>query len=197
MKNRTNASVKKHYEQGHVYTSRQTEEDAVFNSYEWSHYEVLEIGCGEGFLMEGMAEVVKEVHGVDISNVAIATARKFLEAQNNCFLYVNDNIECFADNSFDFIWEQTVFQHMVKDHVREYIEQSYRKLKMDRYVLFQFVWIPNLGEEEHDKDNEQNISRWKPKEFTIEMNQVGFVVIDVQKTMVSKTEVYYMVAKKE
>ncbi len=50
LKNRTNASVKAHYEQGHKYTSRQTEEDAVFNSYEWSHYYVLEIGCGKGTL---------------------------------------------------------------------------------------------------------------------------------------------------
>lgn len=45
----SNASIKAHYEEGHVYTSREIEEDAVFESILWKGH-ILEIGCGEGSL---------------------------------------------------------------------------------------------------------------------------------------------------
>lgn len=45
-----NRSIMEHYKKGHIYTSRQIEEDAVFNSIKWKGKEVFEIGCGEGTL---------------------------------------------------------------------------------------------------------------------------------------------------
>lgn len=155
---------------------------------------ILEIGCGQGFLMEGMSEYVKEVHGVDISRVAIRHARKFLKDKKNCRLHVADNIEFFPDEHFDFIWEQTVFQHMLKKHVREYIDQSARKIKTGGYVMFQFVHDGGPPEKEHE--TLQNISNWEPEEFEDELWKVGFEMVDTQAAKVGGVRVYYMVARK-
>lgn len=61
---RTNASVKAHYEDGHIYTSREIEEDAVLNSTDWKGM-ILEIGCGEGSL-------AKRIYNVPSSEIIIA-----------------------------------------------------------------------------------------------------------------------------
>lgn len=157
---------------------------------------VLEIGCGEGIQMEAVADHVKEVHGIDISDVAIKNATDFLKEKSNCFLYVGDNIESFPDSHFDAIWEQTVFQHMLKKHVLEYFEQTRRKLKSGGHVLFQFIHDPRFDELEDDGC--ENRSSWTEDEFTKEMKRSGFTVVDIKSVGVvdAPTTVYYVIGRK-
>ncbi len=159
------------------------------------HSVVLEIGCGEGKQMEPTSRSVKEVHGVDISDVAIETAKIFLAERDNCFLYVNDNIEFFPDEHFDAIWEQTVFQHMIKKHVLEYIDQSARKLKMGGYASFQFNHSNQFDERE--AEGRENQSSWTKEEFTGALTNVGLHPVKWQSVQVgSSTMVYYVIARK-
>lgn len=140
---------------------------------------VLEIGCGEGIIMRVLSDYVKEIHGVDISDVAIERAKKWLSDKKNFFLYINDNIDFFLNKQFDLIFEATVFQHMLKDHVVEYIGQCFNRLKDDGHVMFQIIDDPLYSEVEGSCEGKgyENKSSWKKEEFINVLKNKGFEVV--------------------
>lgn len=127
---RTNASVKAHYEQGHVYTSRQTEENAVFDSYEWSHYKVLEIGCGEGSLGERINKCT------DYTGCDYVAPKK----QKNWFRLCD-----YKDltGKFDVVVMQGVLEHM--DDPKETLEYIRDNFEPDTIISSSPCWFNPRG----------------------------------------------------
>lgn len=164
---------------------------------------VLEIGCGEGNMMLPLCDKVKEIHGVDISEVAITNAKEYLKDKSNFYLYVNDNISFFKDESFDIIFEQTVFQHMLREHVIEYLDQIQKKLKSGGYVLLQFVDDPIFKEVVGTLTIESQ-SSWTEQEMISEIELRGIkkvksIMVDVSHVVNNhrKLIVYYLIGRKE
>lgn len=140
----------------------------------------LEIGCGAGNVMYCVSDYVKECYGVDISETAINMATKFLMVDNNkmnCFLRRDDSINFYPDGYFDIIHEFTVFQHMLKAHVFEYLEQCSRKIKKGGYVLFHVNYDSSFSEK--DVPGTECQSSWSKEEFTKALNEHKFVLVDI------------------
>lgn len=167
--------------------------------------QVLEIGAGAGNVINFICNHVKEVHGVDISSVAINMAEKYLKKnkKQNYKLYVRDNIEFFKDKKFDLIYEMTVFQHMLRDHTIEYINQCYRKLKDDGLVMFQFIYN-SMQQKEMEVKDQENRSSWTKDEITDTLIKEGFEIVSFNVHDLSFMlkgnqilESYYVIAKKQ
>ena len=97
---------------------------------------VLEYGCGLGSQSFKVAKIAKEVHSIDISDVAIEKAKKIAsnDNTNNIFFYVMnaENLN-FQDNYFDVIFGSAILHHL--DLKVAYSELS-RVLKPDGKILF-------------------------------------------------------------
>ena len=110
----------------------------------------LEIGCGPGRLMGPMSRHFGEIHGVDISEEMIALAAQRLRAIPNARLHVTpgSDLQMFADNSFDYVYSYTVFQHIPsRDVVLGYLRESRRVLKPGGILCCQLRGTPPLKTE--------------------------------------------------
>jgi len=135
LKNRTNASVKAHYEEGHIYTSRQIEEDEVFNSYTWSSYKVLEIGCGDGSL----AQRINSAGG-------FITACDYAKYQRKKFIPGPYFVTCSyqeISGEFDVVVMQGVLEHM--DDPKETLEYIQDNFKPHTIISSSPCWFNPRG----------------------------------------------------
>lgn len=137
----------------------------------------LEIGCGEGKLMRTLAPHVKTTVGVDISEVAIENADRWLSDIPNVELRVGHDLSFAQDSSFDIIYEATVFQHMLKPYVREYIAESFAKLKTEGLAFFHINHDPAF--DEIDEKGKENQSSWSATKFSETMVDAGFEMVAV------------------
>ena len=97
---------------------------------------VLEYGCGLGSESFELIKIASEVHAIDISDVAIAKAKKIAakDGINNIFFYVMDAEKLdFEDNYFDVIFGSAILHHL--DLKTAYSELS-RVLKPNGILLF-------------------------------------------------------------
>ena len=109
---------------------------------------VLEIGSGEGNNQSFLHPFVKYLHGIDISEVAIETARKRFAGIDNVHFRVGADLTAYPDEIFDVIYSITVFQHMLKADGRDYMTASRSKLKVGGLVFFQYFWSAGYSEME-------------------------------------------------
>jgi len=88
---------------------------------------VLDLGCGEGFLISFLPPV-KKVIGIDISKVALKRAGEILRNKTNVQLLWGDaqNIN-LADESFDKIFCSETLEHLPEPH--RATKEIYRLLK--------------------------------------------------------------------
>jgi ubiquinone/menaquinone biosynthesis C-methylase UbiE len=99
---------------------------------------VLEIGCGAARVGREMAAKVGEWHGADISSNMLAFARQRTEGLPNVFLHQlgEPNLAGFADESFDFVYATTVFMHLDKEDIFQYLIDARRVLRAGGYAFF-------------------------------------------------------------
>jgi SAM-dependent methyltransferase len=124
----------------------------------------LEIGCGPGRLMGPMSGHFAEIHGVDISEEMIELARERLRSIPNAQLHVTpgSDLGMFADDSFDFAYSYTVFQHIPsRDVVLNYLRESRRVLKPGGILCCQLRGTPPLKTE-----LERELETWTGCHFT-------------------------------
>ena len=103
-------------------------------------WRVLEVGCGSGLLLRGLAPLVRQAYGVDFSAEMIRLARIRLGDLNNVFTHKNDghSLSMFADDTFDFIFSFAVFQHIpVRAHIESYLREIFRVVKLGGEVKIQ------------------------------------------------------------
>jgi SAM-dependent methyltransferase len=103
----------------------------------------LEIGCGIGRVLQHVAPMCREVHGVDISAEMVKQGEERLRHLPNVrFWHGNGyDLELFDDDSFDLVHCGLVFQHMPKTTVYNYLVETYRTLKPEGVFRFQ---VPNI-----------------------------------------------------
>src|ERR1700682_3615288 len=102
---------------------------------------VLDFGCGVGRLTGALSTHFDDCWGLDISSTMIELAKKFHQADPRCTFAVNqaDDLGCFADGQFEFIYTSIVLQHMARKLAVKYLLEFVRVLKPGGILLFQIA----------------------------------------------------------
>lgn len=95
---------------------------------------VLDLGCNNGYGTASLAERAKQVIGVDVSPVAIETARSEHAAQNIEYQLVDGERLPFDDASFDLVTSFQVIEHV--DDVLAYLNEILRVLREGGTAIF-------------------------------------------------------------
>lgn len=94
----------------------------------------LDLGCNAGYGTFYIANKFKlKIHGIDISRVAIDTAKKKITSEFCEFSLFSGKKIAFEDNNFDFVYSFHVLGH-VKNH-DIFISEAFRVLKEDGVFL--------------------------------------------------------------
>jgi ubiquinone/menaquinone biosynthesis C-methylase UbiE len=104
---------------------------------------ILDLACGMGRTCRWVAPKVKEYVGVDFIPEMIEKAKAYNSQINNAKFLVNDGktLNIFEDESFDIIYSELAFQHMVKPIQESYVNEIHRVLKNNG--LF-YVQLPRI-----------------------------------------------------
>lgn len=99
---------------------------------------VLEIGCGLARVGRELAPHVGEWHGADISAGMLARARERLVGLPNVHLHELSEVTLaqFGDATFDFVYATTVFMHLDKEDLYQYVLETFRVLKEGGVAFF-------------------------------------------------------------
>jgi SAM-dependent methyltransferase len=98
------------------------------------HGSCLVLGCGSGKELDHLArrDGDAEIHGVDLSPIAIGIARKRMHHQRNCHLTVGDfyDLDYLYPATFDNVVANATFVHLLqRDDIDEMLEQVHRRLR--------------------------------------------------------------------
>ena len=106
---------------------------------DWSGKDVIDIGCGGGFMAEALAKRSANVAGVDPSEGAIQAARAHAGANNLSIDYTIGQAEtlAFADESFDIVVCVDVLEHV--ESLEKTVQQIARILKPGGLFLFDTI----------------------------------------------------------
>lgn len=104
----------------------------------------LDFGCGLGRLSQAMSRHFQNVNGIDISPSMIKQAEENNQFPGKCIYAVNDddNLSCFAENSFDFVYSSITLQHVPIKTTKKYIIDFLRVLKPGGILVFQLPGEP-------------------------------------------------------
>jgi SAM-dependent methyltransferase len=104
---------------------------------------VLEIGCGMGRVMQHLAGLYREVHGVDISSEMVKRGQHRLAHLPNVHFHHGNgyDLAAFEDESFDLVLSAFAFQHMPKTVAYNCFLETRRVLRPAGLFAFQ---VPNL-----------------------------------------------------
>lgn len=137
----SNASIKVHYEKGHIYTSREIEEDTVFDSVNWKNPVkqrgmILEIGCGEGSLSQRIYNAGGVVMACDYVDYGWETiAGKTPMYFKNAYDEMN--------GIFDVVVMQGVLEHM--DDPKKVLKTIKDRYKPDIIISSSPCWMNPRG----------------------------------------------------
>ena len=98
----------------------------------------LELGCGLGRNVLYLAEKGFEAHGIDVSETAIAEARKSAEQQRVTCNFLAADVRGGMDDmrgQFDFIFDYELLHHIFPADRLKYIENVHRFLKSNGQYL--------------------------------------------------------------
>jgi cyclopropane fatty-acyl-phospholipid synthase-like methyltransferase len=92
--------------------------------------DVLDFGCGPGFLAREAAKRVHHVTGVDISCGTISCAKAFGNPPNITYCENNGNdLSMLPDEQFDLIYSFEVVQHLSEELFAGFLREFFRVLK--------------------------------------------------------------------
>ncbi|MBD3170724.1 MAG: methyltransferase domain-containing protein [candidate division Zixibacteria bacterium] len=117
---------------------------------------ILDVGCGVGRLATGLIEAlgtVRKYRGIDVMPGYVQWCRMYISSQHPSFQFMHLNMANdrynpggmvidenfkfpFDDDEFDLIYLYSVFSHMDKEDVRNYLRDFYRILKPDGKIFF-------------------------------------------------------------
>jgi len=113
--------------------------------------EVLDFGCGPGFLARAVAPHVRTVFASDISPGALECARTINHADNIRYIYSGESgFEQIRDSSLDLIYSIAVIQHLRESVIEYLFSVASKKLRRGGLCLFQV----QLENDQLKKENE-------------------------------------------
>jgi ubiquinone/menaquinone biosynthesis C-methylase UbiE len=109
---------------------------------------VLEIGCGTGRVMQHLAALCDQLHGIDISRNMVEQGRRRLAHLPSVSFEVGNGYDlgAFSGKSFDLVYSLYAFQHMPKTIAYNYLVESARVLRPEGLLRFQ---VPNILRDDH------------------------------------------------
>lgn len=99
-----------------------------------SGQKVLDVGCGKGFLLYELTQVVPglNVQGIDISQYAIDNSKEEIKQ----FLYYGNAQELkFESNSFDLVYSLTTLHNLYVFDLKKAIKEIQRVSKNNSYIM--------------------------------------------------------------
>ena len=105
----------------------------------------LDFGCGVGRLVIPLANVAKEVTGVDVSDSMLNEAKKNCEARslNNVVFVKSDDSLSLLNGKYDFIHSSIVFQHIPVTRGERIFENLIAHLESDGVCVVHFTYAKN------------------------------------------------------
>ncbi len=112
-------------------------------------FEVLDYGCGPGFLAKAAAPFVKKIYAVDISGGAIVCARIVNPAKNIEYLEANEeSFDKIPDGKLDAVYSYAVVQHLEIESFEKILEICRKKLKPDGLLILHIRLIDEIWKTE-------------------------------------------------
>ena len=156
---------------------------------------VLDIGCGDGYLMSLLSVFNQEVFGIDYENTAVQIAETKLKNYDNCKIFRASCYDLpFSDNYFDFVVLSDVFEHL--NSPEDCLQEICRVLKSDGTLLLTTpkwrpdrMWDP-VHFKEYKSDELKNILKkyfteldiryfWPVKWSSMYSTRVGWKLIKI------------------
>ena len=104
-------------------------------------FEILEIGCGYGFLINELEEAGFNIDGIEISNSRRKIAKKICKGNIYDINLMKDDIPKYLEHKYDAILLFQVLEHIVKP--KKFIENNKKLLKDEGIII---VEVPNLND---------------------------------------------------
>jgi len=147
---------------------------------------ILDIGCGYGYFMEVAKEKGWEVHGLEISEEAVAVCtEKGLHVKSGALENVN-----FESESFDVIISIEMIEHL--SFPKQFVEKSYDWLRKGGMVYlttpnFNAFWRYRLKEQYDVIEYPNHLSYFTTKTLKNVFVDQGFKYLDITSTGLSIT----------
>lgn len=155
---------------------------------------VVVIGCGYGRETLAIAPLVKQVYGIDVSHTILDKAQDFLAAKGiyNFTPVLAQNWLKLIPPNLDFVYSITVFQHITKDLVREYLVGLSERFSPNGKALCQFADLPGGTDDAELKTYEPSVN-WSPTEIDESIQAAGLVILSIKTIEISGGGFWYWV----
>lgn len=138
------------------------------------------IGCGYGRETLAIAPQVKHVYGIDVNHTILDKAQSFL-ASNNVYNFtpvLAEDWRTLTPPYLDFVYSITVFQHLTKGLVLDYLIGLSEKLTPEGTALCQFAELRGGTSDADLKVYEPSVN-WTVAEIDTALQDAGLEVISV------------------
>ena len=101
--------------------------------------DALDFGCGAGRLTQALADHFETATGVDVARSMIELATEHNRHGDRCRFVLNESedLSCFDDGSFDFVYSNIVLQHVGTERAKGYIAEFLRITAPGGILAFQ------------------------------------------------------------
>ncbi|PIQ23179.1 hypothetical protein COW36_19240 [bacterium (Candidatus Blackallbacteria) CG17_big_fil_post_rev_8_21_14_2_50_48_46] len=154
-----------------------------------TNMQVAVIGCGYGRESKLIAPLVGKIWGIDVSKPLLERARQNLVSAgiHNFEPVLAEEWQQKVPSGIDLVFSYTVFQHLTKHLVTEYIQGFAEKLAPEGQILCQFMHSPSGTFDAALSTYEPHVS-WTPEEIHNLLKLSGLELIHLQTLQVDPVE---------
>lgn len=140
-------------------TDRQKICDQILVPYLKPNQQVLEVGCGPGFLSKAVSSRVNTLYACDISRGVLACADVINGAPNIRYIYSGESgFAQIADASLDLAYSFAVIQHVREAVIKSLFQVVAKKMRPGGTCLFQVQLDDGKWKQESEWVNDQSVS---------------------------------------
>ncbi|WP_162605057.1 FkbM family methyltransferase [Geomonas oryzae] len=139
------------------------------------------IGCGYGRESLSIAPQVKQVYGIDVSPTILKKAQEYLGSKgvHNFTPVLAQDWRSGIEAELDFVYSITVFQHLTRDLVRDYLFGLAQKLSARGRGLCQFAELSGGTTDAELKTYEPSVN-WSAPEIEALVEEAGLRMVTLR-----------------